>query len=601
MAAPPPTTTIPSATTHVVRRRLVALLVTLCVAFGAVVVRLVLVQAVAAGPYTRLGLAQRTADLELPARRGAILDRNGRDLALSVAQRTVWADPHEVTDPLDAARQLAPVLGVDGDTLAERMSRNASFVYLARKVSDDVATRVAAMNIAGVALLDEPKRFVPGGPLAAPVLGTVGLDNTGLSGLELQYNRRLRGTPGTRVVERDPSGGDILGGQRRFRPPVAGDDLVLTLDRSLQFEAERALATAVSRTNSKGGLAVVMDPRSGDILAMANLTVDPETGAVGPAPSNTAVTSVYEPGSVNKLITLGAALEERVVRPYDVLVVPDKLRVADHVFSDAEPHPTKPMTVTEILAESSNIGTIKIAQRLGKARIDRYLRAFGFGSKTPLRFPGEPRGLLLDPDDWSGTSIGSIPIGQGIAVTALQMLDAYNTVANGGVLAPPRLVQRTIGPDGSSSPVSPPPAARVVSAKTAAQLTAMLEEVVRDGTGTAAAIRGYTVAGKTGTARKPRAGARGYAEGAFIATFAGFVPAGNPRLSAIVVLDQPTPIYGGIVAAPVFAEIAQYALRVLRIPPSDGAPTPSPASPTNTRATSIPAPSTTTASTVPSR
>ena len=583
MAERPKTSAPPVSSATAMRRRLVALLGVLCVAFAAIVVRLVQVQAVAVGPYTRLGTTQRTADLRLPARRGAILDRDGRDLALSITQKTVWADPRQVTDPLGDAERLAPVLGVARDVLADRLSRNAAFVYLARKVSDDVAARVTSLAIPGVALVDEPKRFVPAGALAAPVLGAVGIDNTGLSGLELQYDRRLRGTPGMRVVERDPSGGDIVGGQRRFRPPVAGDDLVLTLDRSLQFETERALSAAVSRTNSKGGIAIVTQPRTGEILAMANVVADPETGAVGPAASNAAVTSIYEPGSVNKVITLGAALEEQVVRPDDVFVVPDKLRVADHVFGDAEPHPTKPMTVTEILAESSNIGTIKIAQRLGKTRIDRYLRAFGFGAKTALRFPGEPRGLLLDPDDWSGTSIGSIPIGQGVAVTALQMLDAYNTVANGGVLVPPVLVKRTIGPDGSPSRAPAGPPKRVVSARTAAQLTAMLEDVVREGTGTQAAIPGYAVAGKTGTARKPRTGARGYAEGAFIATFAGFVPADDPQLSAIIVLDQPTPIYGGIVSAPVFAEIAKYALRTLRIPPSDPA----------TPATSTPAPSTT--------
>jgi cell division protein FtsI (penicillin-binding protein 3) len=550
-----------------VRRRLVALLVVLGVLFTVVVGRLVMIQGVAPDKYVAVGESQRLRDVVLPAGRGAMFDRNGRDLALTIPQKTVWANPHLVTDPLAAAKALSPVLHVDEAVLADRLSRDAGFVYLARKVDDAVVDRVKELHLDGVFFLDEPKRFNPAGDLAAPLLGVVGTDNEGLSGLELQFEKKLKGTPGELRVERDPYGNEIASGDRSFTPAQPGDDLVLTIDRSLQYETEKALSEEIVKSNSKGGTAVVMDPKTGEVLAMANLTYDGADSGRAPYPSinNTAVTNVYEPGSVNKVITIAAALEEGLVEPDTTLSVPDHLRVADHVFSDHDPHPLKQWTVTDIMATSSNIGTIMIGKQLGKSRLDAYLRKFGLGSKTGLGFPGEPRGLLLDPKKWSGTSIGTVPIGQGLAVTALQMLGAYNTVANGGVLVTPKLVKATVDGDGTQVPTPASPRRRVVSDKTASQVTNMLTEVVKQGTGTEAAIDGYTVAGKTGTARKPYKG--GYKQGAYLATFAGFVPAENPRLSAIVVLDEPAQMYGGLVSAPVFAKVAQYGLRLFRIPP----------------------------------
>jgi cell division protein FtsI (penicillin-binding protein 3) len=553
------------------RGRCVAVLAAILCVLAAIAGRLVVIQGVAPERYVALGAAQRTRTLVIPAPRGTIFDRNGRELALSVPQTTVWADPRQVTDPAGEARALAGVLGVDEDVLRERLTRAAAFVYLARAVPDDVATRVRALRLDGVHFTEEPKRFLPAGALAAPVIGLVGVDHEGLSGLELQYEDRLAGQPGELSTERDVTGTvEIPAAQREFRPARPGEDLVLTIDRALQYETERALAAEIQRSNALGGIAVVMDPRTGEILAMANLRADKATGTVVPSAANDAVVRVYEPGSVNKVITIAGALEEGLVRPATVLTVPWALPVADHVFHDHDPHPPERWSVTDILANSSNIGTIMIGQRLGRDRIDRYLRAFGLGSVTGLGFPGESAGLLLDPKRWSGTSIGTVPIGQGLAVTALQMLVAYNTIANGGVRVAPRLVKATIDGAGRRVPAPRPPATRVVSERTARQLTAMLTEVVRAGTGTAAAIDGYVVAGKTGTARKPLEGARGYKPGAYVATFAGFVPAQDPRLSAIVVLDEPTPIYGGLTAAPVFAQVAKYALRLLRIPPGSG-------------------------------
>jgi cell division protein FtsI/penicillin-binding protein 2 len=556
----------------------VALLVAMVLAFGAIAVRLVYVQALGPDRYAALGASQRHRSVVLPSERGSIFDRNGHELALSIPQSTVWADPRLVTRPDRTARALAPVLGVDEATLAEKLRRKGAFVYLARKVDDKVAAQVRKLDLDGVALLDESKRFQPAGDLAASLLGTVGLDNDGLSGLELKYEDRLVGEPGELVFEQDPQGRQIPAAGRRLRPSTRGDDLVLTIDRSMQYETERALARQVTATHSRGGIAVVMDPRTGEILALASLRAGdeadpgPERPAerkTGPRPTanNAAVTDVFEPGSVNKVITVAAALEERRHRPTDVFTVPDNLKVSVKVFHDHDPHEPKRWSVTDIMVNSSNIGTIMIAQELGKERLDEYLRAFGFGRRTTLGLPGESAGIVPDPDEWTGPSIGAIPIGQAVAVTAVQMLGAYNTVANRGVYVEPKLVRAFVDAGGEEHPTGPSPSRRVVSTRTARQVSTMLTQVVEVGTGTRAAIEGYFVAGKTGTARKPSTSFRGYEEGVYVSSFAGFVPADDPRLSAIVILDDPTPIYGGLVAAPVFADLARYGLRLFRIPP----------------------------------
>ena len=540
----------------------------LVVLFAAVAARLVSLQVVSPEDYVARGEAQRLRTVTLPAERGAIFDRNGMELALSVRQQTVWADPRLVSAPRAEAALLAPLLDVDVATLEARLAGDGAFAYLARKVSDDVAARVEALGLDGVALLDESKRFAPAGSLAASLVGAVDLDNVGTSGLERQYEDVLVGEPGSLSIERGPDGRTIAGGRQQLEPPDRGDDLVLTIDRSLQFEVERSLGAQIAATGALGGTAVVMDPRSGQILAMANLRADPDGGPPAPSKDNMAVTSVFEPGSVNKVITLAAALEEGLFTIDDVLTVPDSLQVSVHRYSDSSPHPPSRWSLSDILTQSSNVGTIKVAQALGPERIDEYLTRFGLGEPTGLGFPDESNGIMLGLDEWSGTSIGSIPIGSGVAVNALQMLDAFNVIANGGELVQPSLVRATIGPDGEERPVDAPPSRRVVSEETAAAMRAMLANVVTSGTGTEAAIEGYTVAGKTGTAKKPDLEQGGYEQGAYMASFAGFVPAEDPQLSTIVVLDEPRPVfYGGLTAAPVFADISRYALRQLRIPP----------------------------------
>jgi cell division protein FtsI (penicillin-binding protein 3) len=557
-------------------RRAMALLVVLSLGLSAIILRLTQVQAVSAAQYEKLGASQRIRKITLAAERGGIFDRNGVDLALSVNQQTVWANPKVVTDPVGYAAKLAPVLGIDQKTLADRLGeKNHAFVYLARKVEDTTADAVKKLNLEGVDFVPESKRFYPSGTLAGPVLGNVGIDNDGLSGLEVQYGKTLTGKPGELTVEQDPQGRRIPQGLSRLEPARRGSDLVLSIDQSLQYELERALVDAVGAATAKGGLAIVEDTRTGGILAMANVTGD---GTGGARPSgwnehNRAVTDVYEPGSTNKVITMAGAMEDGLVTPDTHFTVPDKLAMANAVFADHEPHPPINWTTTDILVNSSNVGTIMVGEKLGKVRLDHYLRAFGFGKKTGVGFPGEPAGLLLDPAHWYVTSMGTVPIGNGLAVSALQMLQVYVTVANGGVYKPPKLVEATIDADGVRHAVEPEAPHRVISAETAGKLSSMLTQVVQSGTGTNAAVPGYLAAGKTGTARKPLEGARGYS-GQYVASFVGFVPSQDPRLAAVVVLDEPTPIYGGQVSAPVFARVMQYALRLERIPPPPNASPP---------------------------
>ena len=559
------------------RRRIGMILVALLLGFGGISLRLVHVQALGGDRYTDFGTSQRMQTIVLPGVRGSIFDRNGNDLAVSLAQRTIWANPTLIAHPVEVAAALAGPLRLDPvatTALAGRLDgRNSGtqFAYVARQVDDSVADSVAKLKLPGIAFLEESKRFTPADSLAHSVLGGVGIDNLGQSGLERQYNEALSGTEGQLIIETDVQRRALPGGEHELKAAQRGEDLVLTIDRSMQYETERALRAQIEAKDAQGGMVVVSRPATGEILALANFQRDAESGELVATGNNMAVTTVYEPGSVNKVITVAAALEEGLVVPETLINVPDSLQVSDHLFSDSHPHPTEDYSVTRILTESSNIGTIKLAQMLGGDRLDSYLRRFGFGTATDLDFPHEASGILLDPDDYSGTSIGAIPIGQGIAVTAMQMLEAYNVLANDGLYMPPQLVMATVDSAGQHHEAPSGKPRRVVSATTARQLRAMLANVVAEGTGKRGGITGYAVAGKTGTARKPLPQG-GYLDGAgnyhYVANFVGFLPADNPELSIIVVIDEPrADIFGGTVAAPVFADLAQYGMRLLRIPP----------------------------------
>jgi cell division protein FtsI (penicillin-binding protein 3) len=431
-----------------------------------------------------------------------------------------------------------------------------------------VVAKVRDLHLSWIGFVPESKRYYPSGALAAPLLGFVGIDNNGLAGLEVGDDKTLAGQPGKIQVEQDPKGRELPDGQTTVRATKRGTDLVLTLDQSLQYQTERVLTQEVTNAKAKGAMAIVADVRTGRILAMA--TVDGATSASAAHPatateSNRPLTDVFEPGSTNKVVTIAAALEAGLVNANTVLQVPQQITIDGQVYADVEEHPLA-MTVADIVRESSNVGAILIAQMLGKDRFDAALHAFGFGATTGLGFPGEAAGILLPVGQYNATSMASMPIGSGIAVTAMQMLDVYLTIANQGTARAPQLVAATIDADGKRHDAAPGASRPVVSAGTASTVTQMLSGVVTSGTGVKAQISGYTVAGKTGTARKPPYDKVPYK---YVADFAGFAPAQSPRLAAIVVLDEPQGnIFGGEVAAPAFAKIMQYALAVERVPAS---------------------------------
>jgi cell division protein FtsI (penicillin-binding protein 3) len=543
--------------------------------FGALFVRVAQLQAVSPDRLVAFGEDQRTVQVPLPAPRGTLLDRNGEPLALSVNRPTIWADPREVPAPAATANALGPVLEMDVDQLTELLAIEGGFAYLARQIDPETADDVADLELAGIHIMDEPARVNPAEGLAPSLLGQVDIDHIGIAGLEERYDDRLRGRPGELVVERDLEGNTIASGDRRQVAPVRGQDLTLTIDRSLQHVAEQVLLDQVEAVGARGGLAVISEPSTGDILAMANIeTATAEDGSsLGAVVSsnNTAVTGVFEPGSVSKIITVAGALEDGVVTPDDQFDVPSRLYIDDFEFADVYEHGTSRYSVTDILTESSNVGTIMVAQELGDERLDHYVRAFGFGEHTDLGLPGESAGLLLPFEDWTATSLPTIALGQGISVTALQTAAAVNVIANGGTYVAPRVVRSMADDAGEPQPAPPSAARQVVSERTARQMAAMMTSVVDEGTGSAAAIDGYPVAGKTGTARKPLdSGGYEDADGnyRYVATFAGFVPANRPALSVTVVIDEPTTdIYGGTVAAPVFRRLAEEGLRRLEVAP----------------------------------
>jgi cell division protein FtsI (penicillin-binding protein 3) len=547
-------------------------LVVLGLLFAVVASKVIDLQVVNPGRNLAWGEAQRVGTTTLAAERGSILDRNGAELAVSRPTRSVFVDPQLIDSPSAEAALVAPLLGLDVTEVTAKMAGEGRFAYLKRKVAPEVADQVEALGLPGVAFLDESQRYLPAGDSARSLLGAVDPDNNGISGLEAMYGDVLTGTPGELSLERNPAGRTIAVGDHNLVPAVPGSDVKLTIDRAIQFEAERLLIDQVGTTEAKGGIAIVTKPGTGEILAMANVVRDPETKEVVVGTNNAAVTTQYEPGSVMKLVTVTAALEAGLVEPGTMFNLPSTLRVADAEFGEAEPRGAVSWSVDEILTHSSNVGTIKIGQMVGRDGLYAALRSFGFAEPTAVGFPNESAGALLETKDWSGTSLATIAIGQGVAVTPLQMLQAYNVVANNGEYVAPSLVSATVDADGVEHPATPPTGRRVLSEQTSAQANLMLRSVVSGGTGQLAAIPGYDTAGKTGTAWKRQPGG-GYLDANGIrqyqSTFVGFVPAEQPALSVYVMIDEPkSGIYtGGATAAPVFSKLGGFALRRLGIAP----------------------------------
>lgn len=543
--------------------------------FGAMAVRLVMLQIVDASRYEALASRQRERVIEFPATRGAIFDRNGESLAVSLDYSMIFTDPAHVDDVDSTAKELGRVLKMKPAELAAKL-RGAvpgdRFEYIARQVSPDLAERVTALKLPGIYFENEPKRYYPGGRLAGHLLGFVNVDGTPFGGVEGAYDGILKGEAGQMTLEQDPVGRPLPQAAFEQTRAVPGRALFLTIDKEIQYSTEHALAEAVKRFSAEGGSAVVMRVGTGEILAMANApSFDPnQAGRFDTAAQrNRAVTDVYEPGSAFKIVTASATLEEGIVTPKTKFTVADNIRIADRVIHDSHPHAVERMTMSEIIEQSSNVGTIQIGLRLGGARLDRYIRRFGFGRPTGLDFPGESGGIMLDRAEWSGSTIGTLPIGQGIAVTPLQMANAYATLANDGVWVEPKLLYSSMDEQGGVETASAPSTTRIISPQTAATMRKILTRVIKQGTGIEAQIPGYEVAGKTGTAQK--ASVYGGYGGGYVGSFGGFAPARRPQLVVFVMLDEPSPIWGGVTAAPTFRAITEFALRHLGVAPTGNA------------------------------
>ncbi len=557
-------------------RRLHAGLLVVAFALIVIVGRLFQVQGIDSTAYAAQAQAQYTHDVTLPADRGSILDRNGVALADTVDARNIYGDPlvastSTSTNPDAMAVKLAPLLGIDQATLATDLTGKKQFVYLARGVTPQVGQAVDALDLPGIGAEDTTKRVYPSGNLAANVLGFVGTDGTGLGGLEYEYQHELVGTPGSESAELGHGGQIIPDGIGHDTPAVSGDSIQSTIDSDIQWKAQQAISAQVAATGAEGGSVVVLQPKTGQILALATTpTFNPSDVAAAPAANlgNAPLSDVFEPGSTNKVITMAAAIDTGVLSPNSPIDVPPTLTRANTVFHDAEPHGEEHLTLTGVLAESSNIGAILASEKVGVPKLYSYLQAFGLGQQSGLDFPGESPGILPAPSAWSASQRYTIPFGQGVSVNALQVASVYATIANGGVRVTPSLVQSVITPDGTVEKAPAPKQTRVVSASTASQVERMLEAVTTDqGTAPEARIPGYRVAGKTGTADRsdPTCGCyRGYT-----ASFVGFAPADNPQLVVLVVLNNPVKgHFGGAVAAPVFKDVMSFALESEKIPPT---------------------------------
>jgi cell division protein FtsI (penicillin-binding protein 3)/stage V sporulation protein D (sporulation-specific penicillin-binding protein) len=555
-------------------RRVAFLLVGLLVALAAVGTRTLWLQTVRNDSLDYQAKKQQVEQRTLPAVRGDIVDRDGRALAIGEEAVTFAGDPTLIKDPVSTAVQVSRALAMtktqEEDLIARMTNAKGHFVYIARQVSRDKAQVLQKLSLKGVYSYDEEKRMYPNGNIAGQLLGAVDIDGRGIDGLELLYDKSLSGTPGMQVVVRDPAGVPI--DVKKLRRERDGHNVQLTIDLRIQAEAERVLASTVKRIGAQSASAIVLNPNTGEILAMANVPrANPGKWNLTPAASrrNRIVTDTYEPGSVFKVVTISGAIEDGKVTPSTRYTLPNELRFCNEKdtcrLHDAETRGTVNMNVKQILVESSNIGTVTIAQRaLHKEGVHRWLRQFGFDALTGIDFPGEVPGRSLEPKDWNAATIGSIPIGQSISVTPIQVASAYAAIANDGVLVRPHVLTQ-IGGEADAAHTS----RRVLSAATARTMRSMFNGVVKDegGTGTRATIPGYKVGGKTGTANFVDPATGQYVKKIYNSSFVGFVPVENPQLVTLVVVNH-TSMFGGDAAAPAFQQITESALRTLAIPPT---------------------------------
>ncbi len=545
------------------------LLLLLLSGFGMVLFRLVTLQVWQAAELSVKADRQHRKTVSLEGARGTILDRHGKVLAMNVEVPSAFGVPTTLDSPTKTARVLAPVLQVRSDELERKLRQARSFVWLARKLDPEQGRRLERLSLDGVGVVMEGRRFYPKGPFLSHVLGFAGMDGEGLEGVEHRYESYLRGEKRMMVLQRDALGRSVFPTDLTERNPTPGHNLTLTIDEVIQYITERELEDAVTRTQAKSGTMIVLEPQTGAVLAMAvSPRFDPNVVS-NLSPDrwrNKALADAYEPGSTLKAVVAAAAIEEHVVRPNTMVFGEHgRMTIANTVIHDHEKLGW--VSFSQVIQKSSNIGAAKTGMALGEQRLHRYLQTFGFGQKTEIDLPGEGAGLVKRPKDWGRRSVASISMGQEIGVTPLQMVSAIAALANEGVLMKPYVVSEIRGPEGHLlKRVSPQVRRRVVSPETAHTVTKILEGVVTDGTGGKAAIPGFRVAGKTGTAQKidPRTGS--YSVSRFVTSFAGYVPADNPRLAMIVVIDEPQgDAWGGTVAAPVFSRVGEQVLNYLGV------------------------------------
>src|SRR4051795_10715181 len=518
------------------------------------------------GALAKAATSQQVSEPVVPAHRGTITDRKGVELAVSQAADDVSATPYLVRDKAKVAAQLAPLLGIDEATVLKKLSQENGFVYLGRHVPGDMADKIAGLDIPGIDLTPGQRRAYPRDYLASQVLGAVNMEGKGASGLEYSLDDQLHGVDGRRRVVRDGVGEDVKVDTIKTAKP--GAQVELSLDAAIQDKVEDVLKGIGKTYRPAGATAMVTNPQTGEVLALANwprVNANAPSAAPGYANQNRAVGYTYEPGSTFKAVTMAGALEDGVVTPDTAFDLPSQITLYDRTITNAEARGPMRMTVSDILARSDNVGAITVGLKLGARRFDHYVRKFGFGSKTGTDLPGEERGIVLPLDKYSGSSMGNLPIGQGESVTPMQITQFYGAIANGGILKTPHLVRRVDG-----RLVTHTTGRRIMKASTAAALRSMLEGVFKEGgTAHAVQIKGYTLAGKTGTANKVDARTHEYSDSAYIASFVGFAPANAPKLLISVMVDQPAggSIYGAEVAAPAFGKIANFALNYEKIPP----------------------------------
>lgn len=507
---------------------------------------------------------------EIQVRRGAILDRKGREMAVNIELESLYGDPGELVSPEAAAKVLSNHLGGSEKAIYRKLCSEGRFVWIQRKMRPETAEKIKSLRLSGLGFIEEVKRFYPKGPLAAHVIGTVNIDNKGIEGIELQYDRFIRGTGGKVLYKKDASGKRLSEG---VEIEQKGNNIVLTIDEGIQAIVEAELDEAMSKWRASASVAIVMDPWTGEILALANRpTYNPNQPgrSVDSVRRNRAITDIYEPGSTFKIIVGTAALEEKIVK-VNTLFDCSKgyIEIGGKKIRDAHKHGI--LTFKEVIQKSSNVGSSMIGLKLGKERLYKYAKAFGFGEKTGIDLPGEVSGWIRPPEKWSGTSIGAISIGQEVAVTPLQVLRAYSAIANGGFLVTPHVVSKIISPEGRIVWSFTPSFKRAISGETAKIFRDILKSVTEEGgTATAASVEGNDVAGKTGTAQVIDPGTKRYSRDRYIASFVGFLPADDPRVAIIVVIYEPKgDHYGGIVAAPVFKGIAEKIMSYLNIPRED--------------------------------